>query len=217
MTAPVPPGRVQAPPLTAAEAAVVARFDAASDLDLAAEARQEAVAWAMKMWDGTTSSDSAEEWFRGLAATAIAADDAWRAGHAAAQVPAVALWKEDDPDPTPHGSNNFAHGVCGERSNDKWVWVCTWDRSNHPAWHVAGDGDEVCAVWPVADHEPAAAIQRVEALADVLAKAPGNGPNAAALIFGALAGGDKTKLDTYEARFDSAVCGVQPAATEPGQ
>jgi hypothetical protein len=47
MTAPVPPGRVQAPPLTAGEAERVARFDAAPDLDLAAEARVKTVAHGM--------------------------------------------------------------------------------------------------------------------------------------------------------------------------
>jgi hypothetical protein len=85
MTAPVPPGRVQAPPLTAAEAEIVARFDAAPDLDLAAETRQETVARAM--WDAdpdmgldlTESISNVADVYRRLAAAAIAADDAWRA------------------------------------------------------------------------------------------------------------------------------------------
>lgn len=55
--------------LSPEEAAVVARFDAA---DSAPESLRERVAEAMKMWDGTTSSDSAQEWFLGLADAAIA-------------------------------------------------------------------------------------------------------------------------------------------------
>jgi hypothetical protein len=137
MTAPVPPGRVHAPPLTAAEAAIVARFDAAPDLDLAAEARQETVARAI--WDADwCADDSSVTWetdiesnrrdYRVLAAAAIAADDAWRAEQAGG----------GDDCPTP----------CDD---------C-------PGWRP---GCHAAALAP-ADHEPAAAIGRVLALADEL-------------------------------------------------
>jgi hypothetical protein len=106
MTAPVPPGRVQAPPLTAAEAERVARFDAAPELDLTAEARQEAVArWLFER-------DYRE---RGLAS------------------PSDASWDE------------FV-----ERNQDEW----------------RDEARKLLAALAPADHEPAAAIQRVLALAE---------------------------------------------------
>jgi hypothetical protein len=73
MTAPVPPGRVQAPPLTATET------------------RQEAVARAirrswLRLFDMQDDWDQAEDYvrdrYREMAAAAITADDAWRAGQA---------------------------------------------------------------------------------------------------------------------------------------
>jgi hypothetical protein len=86
---------------------------------------------------------------------------------------------------------------------DDWPW-----EKASPEGQAYARRQAVAALAAMSGRDDAAqAVARVEALADVLAKAPGNGPNAAALIFGALAGGDKAKIDTYEARFDAAIAG----------
>jgi hypothetical protein len=190
MTAPVPPGRVQAPPLTAAEAERVARFDAAPDLDLTAEARVERVARAIAdSLDGGPFSDrewqqafdeGVREMYREAAAAAIAADDAWRAEQAGGLRERIAEWLFDtffaDADELPEG----------------------WLESKADAL-LAGP---LAALAP-ADHEPAAAIQRV--LISV---------EAAEL---SIAHGLPVDWSEFLAAIRAAVSGVQPAATEPGQ
>jgi hypothetical protein len=47
-----------------------------------------------------------------------------------------------DPDPTAYLSE--ARDVCPIRDG---AWWCTRE-DGHPGLHVAGDGEEVCAVWP---------------------------------------------------------------------
>jgi hypothetical protein len=155
MTAPVPPGRVQAPPLTAAEAEIVARFDAAPDLDLAAEARQEAVARALHgadtgthggiAWDDPDFTEWERDVYRRLAAAAIAADDARRAGQAGGAREALLSWLL-----------TFT-GRDHEPSEADRTWL-----ANEVEDLLRGP---LAALAP-ADHEPAAAIQRVLDLAD---------------------------------------------------
>lgn len=75
-----------------------------------------------------------------VAAAALSADaPAEReAGEAAALT-----WSVGDPDPTPMDGDS-----CNEPNPQHYL--CTWNRdASHPTWHVAGDGDKVCAVWPV--------------------------------------------------------------------
>lgn len=123
-TTPLPPGHTRRRP--------------APPVDLADDAREEAVARAMKMWDGTTSSDSSEEWFRGLAAAAIAADDAWRAG-------------QDDPCDRER-----------QRLAAALIEIRDWDSAaaaRHGHIGVRDYAGQVLAALAPADHEPAAAIQ----------------------------------------------------------
>jgi hypothetical protein len=152
MTAPVPPGRVQAPPLTAAEA------------------RQETVARAIAESCVKHGRCSWEY----LAAAAIAADDAWRAGQ---------------------------EGGLRERVE---AAVDALDRSfPEDVYATHRFVRSIRAALSPADHEPAAAIQRV--LISV---------EAAEL---SIAHGLPVDWSEFLAAIRAAVSGVQPAATEPGQ
>jgi hypothetical protein len=186
MTAPVPPGHVQAPPLTAAEAERVARFDAAPDLGLATEVRQETVAraiFAAKI-DGEVTAmdwragldDEDRAGFRRLAAAAVAADDAWRAEHAG-EVRGCSC---------PMSLDTGARGL---------DYKCPI--------HGYKPAPEPAAALAPADHEPADAIQRVLALADRLDE------DWEAVMVGH--DHDECLGDIIRA----AVSAVQPAATEP--
>ncbi len=121
-------------------AARLAVIEAQPTLNIAADATEEAVVEAMKLWDGTTSSESADDWFRGLARAALAAMQPADETLRAAEPPC----KVGDPDPTIHPGR-----YC---SVEEWEdgFVCTRE-TGHPAdWHIAGDSVQVCAVWPVA-------------------------------------------------------------------
>jgi hypothetical protein len=236
MTAPVPPGRVQAPPLTAAEAERVARFDAAPDLDLAAEARQERVARAMKMWDGTTSSDSAEEWFRGLAAAAIAADDAWRAQQAGGDAEARVHELKCVPpyfDAVLDGTKTYELRLDDGRGFQvgdvlhlrEYVMAegYTGRETRRRVTHVLRDAEDFglapgCAVLSLAalapaDHEPAAAIGRVEALAEWCEQQAASREH-----FAKVDPSYRNTVLPYEAvaeRIRAAIAAMEPAAMEP--
>lgn len=68
--------------------------------------------------------------------------------------PPTAAQEDDAPrradlDYTPFGRNNGAPGSCTATSGGEWDWICTREASHPADWHIAGDGDSICEVWPV--------------------------------------------------------------------
>ena len=148
-----------APELSPAEAATVARFASAESPTVEKVARAigaermglpeiDEDGWeyyfpADEQDDLRRDAQAAIEALKGPAALAVIPQQ----GAAVQRVLDVPPWREGDPDPTPHGSNN-GRG-CGMRDSSAWGWVCTREVRHSADWHIAGDGDEVCAVWPV--------------------------------------------------------------------
>lgn len=67
--------------------------------------------------------------------------------------PTTAPYAVGDTDPTP---GPWVSGVfCGKTwHEDADLWTCT-RRAEHDGWHIAGDGDEVCALLAPEDVQPA--------------------------------------------------------------
>lgn len=63
-------------------------------------------------------------------------------------------YKVGDPDPTPSDAMEI-DAWCIEPHG---IWVCSLEKNHDGAWHIAGDGDEVCDIWPVAGATQPASI-----------------------------------------------------------